>query len=99
RSRPAPSDRVRRLLGVARAVSLSRGAAALAGVGAVVAARGLLAFSVQILVALGMSADDSLVRLLGGVDITPWQLRSLLWALAVGAAAAAFLPPLARGLT
>jgi hypothetical protein len=80
------------------AVSLSRGAAALAGGGAVVAARGLLAFSVQVLLALGMTSNDSLVRLLGGVRVEPWNVRSLLWAVVVGAAAAAFLPPLLRGL-
>jgi hypothetical protein len=80
------------------AISLSRGSAALAGGGAVVAARGLLAFSVQVLLALGMTSDDSLVRLLAGVGIAPWNLRSLLWALVVGAAVTAFLPALVRGL-
>jgi hypothetical protein len=84
---------------VAAASSLSRGAAAHAGGAAVGAARGLLAFSVQVLLALGLTSDDSLVRLLGGIDITPWNLRSLLWAVVVGAAAAAFLPALLRGLS
>ena len=77
---------------------LSRGAAVLAGGGAFVAADGLLSFSTQVLLALGVGPDDALIRLLAGYHIEPWNLRSIVWAVLFGAAAAAFLPPLVRGL-
>jgi hypothetical protein len=79
-------------------LSISRGAAALAGAGAVVAGEGLTNFAAALLVALGVGPGDSIIRLLIGWHIEPWNLRSIVFALVVGLATAAFLPPLVRGL-